>query len=126
MFWKCYFWVLTILLSLRHLAVYDLTGGFSRIWEVIDIPMDVVLVIGLFGFCWERRIFFKLFWKMYFVAFSVWFIAGNFFIPQPQEVAEIDPPVAFQNFDMGLSITLSILMFVALFLYAFRSSEIWE
>lgn len=126
MFWKSYFWVISILMTLHHLAVYDLAGGFSRIWEVANITVDIVSMIGLFGFCWEKRIFYQLFWRIFLPVCIIWCVIYTNFIPELQEIAEITTPQIFDTFDMVFSHAIFILLIIALFLYAFKRRYIWE
>ena len=60
LFWKIYFWVLTVLLAAYHLSL-----GFPRIWEALDCVINIGIVIGVFGFCWKRRIFINYFGRYF-------------------------------------------------------------
>ena len=121
MFWKIYFWVLVVLLAFYHPSV-----GFPRIWEVIDLVIDVIAIVGLFAFCWEKRILTRLFWRAFFPICIIWNVFYRYFIPEIQKVYLAPDPDWFKSVDIIFSLVMSILLFIALYLYAFRRSELWE
>ena len=121
MFWKIYFWISIVLLMF-----YYPTVGLSRIWEIINLLIDVLATIGLFGFCWEKKLFTKLFWRVFLPVCIIWAVVYGYFIPEPQVVYLAPDPKWFQSVDKIFSAGWNILCFVALFLYAFRRPELWE
>jgi hypothetical protein len=121
MFWKIYFWISIVLLML-----YYPSAGLSRIWEIINLVIDVLATVGLFGFCWEKKLFSKLFWKVFLPVCIIWAVVYSYFIPEPQKVYLAPDPEWFQLVDIIFSATWNILLFVALYLYAFRRTELWE
>ena len=121
LFWKIYFWVLTILVTAFYFAV-----GFQYEWMVIGLVIDFIVIIGLFGFCWKRRIFCKLFWKIFFVWNLIWANFCKHFLPELEIPEHKIYTQSFEMFDRVFTLTLIILWLIALFLYAFRSSDIWD
>jgi hypothetical protein len=120
MFWKIYFWILLV-----FTVVYHITLGFPRVWEVIDLVFNTIAIIGVFGFCWERPIFRRFFWKIFTLVFVVWLIC-SYMVPESQKLANINPPGWYQAIDWVFSLTLLLLLYLALYLYSFRNSDLWE
>lgn len=121
MFWKIYFGILVIILALYHPSV-----GFPRIWEFIDLIHNIIAIVGLFGFCWERKIFTRLFWRIFLIVCIIWILLYQYYIPEIQRVYVAPAPQWFGLFDRVFSLVMNILLLVALFLYGFRRSELWE
>ncbi len=121
MFWKVYFWILLAVVSLSLVCT-----GFSRIWEITNAIFCAIGIVGVWGFVWDFRIIHQLFWKIFAIAFITWNLIYLFLISTPAKVAAIDPPVAFRIFDITFSLTLTTLWLVALFLYSFRSRDLWD
>ena len=121
MFWKIYFWIVLANVILQHVVL-----GFPRAWEFIDLVFNTIAIIGLFGFCWERAIFRRCFWKVFMLFFAVWILVYEFMIPLPQNEAEISPPMWYMATGISLIWTMIILWIIALYLYSFRNSDLWE
>jgi len=120
MLWKAYFWFIVVF----SLSVY-LWLGFPRIWEIMDVPFTIVGVIGLVGFCWEKRILNQLFWKTYFFADVIWCVVYSFAPPHPKDAA-LDMRGISESVSTIFGWAIIIPAFVALFLYSFGRSDIWE
>lgn len=121
MFWKIYFFVLVVLLAFYHSSV-----RFPRIWEVLNLVIDVIALIGLFGFCWEKKIFKRLFWKTFLPICIIWSVLYQLFIPDIQKVYVAPYLGWFELADRIFSLSINILLFIALYLYGFRRTELWE
>jgi len=121
MFWKIYFWILVVLLAFYHPSV-----GFPRIWEVLNLVIDVIAIVGLYGFCWEKRILARLFWRGFLPICMIWTVLYQHFIPDIQKVYVAPYPGWFELADRIFSLLMAILLFVALYLYAFKRSKLWE
>ena len=120
-FWKIYFWFLLIAI----IPVY-LWQGFSRVWEVIDVVLMLVAMVGLFAFCWQKRWFSLIFWKIFFGGYIVWNIFQQYILPLPQvvqETVEKDMGGLSQPVLATINIVIFIPLFIALYLYAFRNKE---
>ena len=84
------------------------------------------IIVGLFGFCWEREIFSRLFWKCFIPVLIIWKILYGYFIPELDKIAQINPPQWYESTDLAITWCLNILWLIALYLYAFRRQELWE
>ena len=121
MFWKIYFCIILAVVILSHIMI-----GFPTVWEFLDLVANIVAMIGLWGFCWEYGVFRRLFWKSFAVAFVGWLIVYDFVIPMPQDIAEINPPLAYEVTSELVLIMLIVPWILALYLYSFRKSELWD
>lgn len=121
MFWKIYFVILIILLVFAHAYT-----GIPRAWEVIGLVFDALGIVGLVGFCWERKILVRYFWMVFMPIFVIWFFLYGYVIPEVHVVYTAPVPSWFDTFDKLFSWAINLLWFIALFLYAFIKSELWD
>ena len=119
--WKIYFWFLLIVIIPTYLW-----QGFSRVWEIIDVILMLIAMIGLFGFCWQKRWISVIFWKIFFCGYIVWNIFQQYILPWPQvvqEAMEKDIGGLSQPVVATINITIFIPLFIALYFYAFKNKE---
>ncbi|MFA4937333.1 MAG: hypothetical protein WC575_03540 [Patescibacteria group bacterium] len=120
-FWKIYFWFLLV-----TVVPTCLWQGFPRIWEVIDVVLMLVAMSGLVAFCWQKRWFSTMFWKIFLGGYIVWNIFQQYILPWPQivqETIENDMGGLSQPVVATINIIIFIPLFVALYLYAFKNEE---
>ena len=104
----------------------------STAWELFPLPQNskeymgiaasFIWCIGLFGYIFQRRIFHRLFWRIWFslilvataCAFTI-FISTMF-----ASVTQI------QFLPSGVMLALSFPMYFALYAYAYRSPNVWQ
>jgi len=120
-FWKGYFWFLIILLALYHPCV-----GFPRVWEVVDLLINILVLAGIFGLAWERKIFTGWFWRIFLLICFVWTVFYHYVLPDIPIVNEAPYPASFELVDTVFSMSVNVLAFSALYLYAFRRNEFWD
>ena len=117
--WKAYFFVMLALMVLglaSRLFIQD--GPLLPWWEWLLIPLFVVQIVGLFGFAYWRRLGIPLLWRVAFVASvanEVWDLVS----------ITTDVELKDDTFFLGATLFLQIPMLIGLFLYAFRSKELW-
>lgn len=83
--WKVYFWLVVILGILTYWL-----EGFSRIWEIVDFPINLIAVFGIFEFVWNKKIFAPLFWKIFLILYFLWYGFYLYFIPLPPNLPELE------------------------------------
>ena len=114
--WKIYFIFMCLLLVVYFIA--NIFGADILGW--IDMLVNVISLLALYGFCFNKRIFFRLFWKVGFVcccAFEVLVIGNNF-------LKAMGYPKALL---VLTGFTLIILpIYIAMFNYAFKREDVWE
>ncbi len=117
--WKIYFGFLLIL-SIPSYTHY----GLPRHWGVIDFIIYILATIGLFGFCWSKKIFTKNFWKILLPICIIWNIFYQYFIPLMPEVAKLSPKIPRVVLATIIWIPY-IPLVIALYLYGFKNTELW-
>jgi len=101
--WKIYFWIFSFVIII---SIFFINSGSKHEW--IMVSLDIVGLIGLFGFAYQKRILSNIFWRGWWVAAvanEILFIATS-----------------GKNFISVTSVITLILifpMYVALFIYAF-------
>jgi hypothetical protein len=122
MLWKFYFWVVLALDIMSFVMPQQ-----RRPWEDVDMGLFLVALLGLFGYCWARRIMSRLFWQIFLCCFLIWIGCYAFVIePLPSVVAQA---VRF-GMNSRIIIALGILpyapLIVALYLYSFGKTDVWD
>lgn len=119
--WKIYFCILLVL----TIPSYILEIPAFRIWEVIDLPVTAISLIGLFAFSWQKKLFTQNTWKALFALVIFWDIFYHFFLPIPEEILKDLP--AMPQYALAIFTLLPVVpLFWALFIYAFKQQEPWK
>lgn len=129
--WKIYFWFLLII----SIGAF-IFQGIARNWDIADLLISAIAILGLYAFCWNKKILNQMFWKTFFLANIVWMIALTYIIPPSQQLIEKLPEKEMMVFQqniflfstIGLIISLILLLplFVALYSYGFKSEGVWK
>jgi ABC-type polysaccharide/polyol phosphate export permease len=120
MFWKAYF----CLIFINYFRNYS-WHSLGRSWEIIDMLIFVMAMVGFFGFCWRKRIFTRMVW-------AVFFPIGMLFSLYYQCVVSIHPYVAAAAGGLSLAfwaiknIAVYAPVAVALYLYSYKCRKLWE
>lgn len=97
----------------------------APIITTIDFFILILAILGFFGFYWNKKIFTKVFWKIFFVLNLVWQIFSSF-IPLPQELLELEANMPPQWLINIILLILFTPLLIALYLYAFKRKNIWN
>lgn len=119
--WKVYFCFLTavVLVFLGG----SITGPVSAI-KIIDIPLSLIALAGLFGFAYQKSILMKTFWKVLLPVVVVWDLFANFLwngVSGLRDFAWLEIV-----FVIAVYYVLFSAEYAALYLYGFRSKKIWN
>lgn len=119
MFWKIYFWILSALIFFGALSTID---SSTSPFEYFDLIFCTIGLVSLFGYSYKKRILNISFWKFFAPVFLFWeiffLIYENFIIGGSENIEH-----SFIFFMISLLITIP--GYVAVFLYGYRSKEIW-
>lgn len=128
--WKIYFWFLLII----SIGAFRFQG-INRNWDIADLLISAIAMLGLYAFCWNKKILTQMFWKIFFLVNIILMIALTYIIPPSQQLIEKLPEKEMMVFQqniflfstIGLIISLILLLplFVALYSYGFKS-KIWK
>ncbi|OGW26198.1 MAG: hypothetical protein A2X59_03110 [Nitrospirae bacterium GWC2_42_7] len=111
-FWKIYFWLLTILL-----IIGSITDGFSSYWDIVGLPLDICAFVGFFSYAYRKKIFNKIFWKSFLPIYIIWDVTYNLVI-YPKYSEE---PVEIIYILIGYIFIVPL--YIALYRYAFKFLE---
>ena len=134
--WKVFFYLIfvfnifSISLIVGYLGV-DNINKFFLLMLVIDLITTSVLLISLYAFCWHKKIVNQKFWKIIFILFLIIEFIG-LFINQDlsnKELSKISVDMASASnpiVDIVVYMIFAVPMFIALYLYVFKSPNIWK
>ncbi len=125
--WKVYLWAL-VGLSLLGYAVLGIQ--WMQPADVIDLVLAFVSLVGLFGYAYSRRIRGPGFWRLWLPLQVAWSLAFALLLV-PLGAAEQIPVEGGEvpgsdGWDRAIGLALALPLYVALFLYAYRSPELWR
>ena len=113
MFWKIYSWVFTLLV----IAAYA-SEGFSSLWDIVDLPISMCGLVGLFSYAYKKHVFNKIFWKSFLPICVIWDLTYNFVL----STEHIEGPTEYIFVLIGL-IMFVVPLYIALYRYAFLFLE---
>jgi hypothetical protein len=120
---KIWIFYLIIFLIFEFMSLVFLWGRENHSFSIADI-FQIVLMVGVIGLAFQKRIFLNIIWKILFVISVVVFLHTWVMMPLVYKFSEglSFPKIVFiQLFNVP-----SIPLFVALYIYAWRSSKIWK
>ncbi|MFW6357237.1 MAG: hypothetical protein ACOC0K_00750 [bacterium] len=114
---QIYFWVFTLLMFVSYA---DLFGSNPRLYDVLDFPVSLAALTGLYGYAYRKRIGEQRIWQLFFLFLIGWdlFYASISLPPAGQSPMEY-------NITLFLACLMIAPVYMALFFYAFRSPELW-
>lgn len=119
--WKIYFWFLVMVVGAFFGA--SLVQGLDAV-KIIDFVISLISLAGLFGFAYRRKIGVSLLWKVWLPVIVAWDAWTNFLwngLSGFHGLAWLDVIVVGAVFD-----AIFAGEYIALYLYGFRSEEIWR
>ena len=124
--WKAYFFIVLALtvggLALPLFIEFDREMAW---WEWLYFPLYAVQIVGLFGYVYWRRLGVPLVWQAVFVAslmFEVWDVFHMSTDPEFQGTGY----EGFIASTVAATLIIQVPMLIGLFLYGFRSKELWH
>ena len=129
--WKWYFWA-SIILSVS-LLIYDVMDGFVNqswgelLYTAIGYAVDVLSLVCLYGFAWQIRIGKCQYWVLFlFINIIFFFTSTGYALFSNESNLIEDMGFGFIVTMFGVGIVLTLPMFIANFLYAFRNNHLWS
>jgi hypothetical protein len=118
--WKIYFFFYSILLVLSYWA------GWGERWAVynyLDVPMQIILLTGLYGYSYKQRIGNVRFWIKWLPLVILWDLAGLLIHYKPSQDNE-------NAILMGVVIYILYLIiipaYIAIYHYSHKSDSLWN
>ena len=134
-FWKFYFYLAIILIiiefSLRVVVSYFIAGEpYFSPKNQLDLTVKVICLIGLYGFVFKRKIISQVFWIIIFIAiipYDVWCIYSEIMLEEMlnKNCLSTSSVLDFLG-EFTFFFLLSLPFYIALFLYGFKSKDIWS
>lgn len=128
--WKVVFWIGIIFLSSLNVWLFSEdyifleNNIFSNIYIGIMLLIYFISLLGVWGFVYQKKVFYQEFWIYIFFIIIVDYI-GSFIINISNETStqEID----FLTTILGLLVlVLGFFYFYALYQYAFKMKDLWS
>ena len=126
--WKMYF-VLFVCLNVLGVGILFSEENFGII-EIIDLPMTLISIIGLYGYVFSKRIHKQSFWFSFFLVYLVFsfvypFLSEIEFLADDPELSDAENK--FLNiFVIVTMIPLILPAYIGLLLYALPSNKLWK
>ena len=126
--WKAYFLVALILTAGGFVFSWfaDIEWGM-RWWEWLFVPLYALQIFALYCFAFWHRVGVRRGWKLLFVAsvlYEIWCLVELTMTPELESISQAQG--FFLASTIGGTLAIQMPMLVALFLYAFRSEELWH
>jgi hypothetical protein len=123
--WKAYFFVV-LALTVFGLVIPLFADEERKViwWEWVYIPLYIVEIVGLFGFVFSRRIAVPGVWQFVFVASVVYEICDLYSMATGPEL--VSDYAGFLASTIVGTLLFQIPLWLGLFLYGFRCSELWR
>ncbi|MDH4241966.1 MAG: hypothetical protein OEW48_20595 [Phycisphaerae bacterium] len=85
----------------------------------LGISVDLISLLAFWGLALQKKFFYQFFWRLFFFVDVLLFVLNLLFGPR------YDLPLLWCIIIYGTSVVFSILWYMGLFIYAFRSKQIW-
>lgn len=117
MFWKIYSWFLAVMLVAGHFS--SLTENLTVV-RVIDVPISLVGLLGLFACSYKKKILDKRFWRIFLVLLIGWDILCEF----------LKENISFTSIEDIVILVIAYLItlpeYIAIYKYAFTQRIQWD
>lgn len=119
--WKVYFWIMVVVLVTSHLIVFS---SGARIHNYLDVPISLITVAGIYAYAYKIKLINQYIWKIWLVFAIVWEILLSILLTTIDTKYE----VGFYVDLIAALISLALILpgYIALYIYAFRSDDIWQ
>ena len=124
--WRAYFYLMLVLTVVGlGLPFFIESDRETAWWEWLYFPLYAVQIVGLFGFVYWRRLGVPLVWQVAFLASLIYEVWDLFQMSTDPELKGTDY-AGFLASTVGVTLLLQVPMLIALFLYGYRSKELWH
>ena len=132
--WKIYSVIVSFLLILSYIPFSGYR--YRTIFDVLDMPITIITLVGLCGYAFKKTCLTKKFWRYWFFAAIIWHFLYFYYLRTALIFSsfKISRLPIFHFGRMSWSELAYFLfptiffipIFIGLYLYAFRSGELWE
>jgi hypothetical protein len=93
---------------------------YYSLLERLGLSVHLISLLALWGLALQKKFFYQFFWRLLFFIDVLLFVLLLIFGPR------YDLPLLWCIIILSTSVVISILWYMGLFIYAFRSKHIWE
>ena len=93
------------------------------VFDVLDVPMAVTALVGVFGFVSRMQLLSPWFWRVFMLTLLAWHIIYHLVLAWQMDVALRPVAGSWEYLVVGLAFVVP--MYVVLFLYGYRSKAVW-
>jgi uncharacterized membrane protein YbhN (UPF0104 family) len=118
-FLKIYLWVMLILWPIA--LAFEITGGeLSDIIDYLDYILWGTALLGVFGYCYDKKILSNFFWKAYLPFIVIWdFFIGYRYIKNEPEISG----AIHICFLIIIALIIILPEYIGLYLYGYKEKE---
>lgn len=110
-FWKAYFVLGAVAL------IYGALVQGTAPWDLIDVAVNAVGLVGLFAYAWRKDLLSASFWKVLLPIIVAWNVAHLYFLPISPRVAEL---MGVGDYPRPVVATLNLAALMPLFVALYR------
>lgn len=118
--WKIYLWFLVVVVGALYGA--SIREGLNVV-RILDIPVTLISLAGVFGFAYRKSIWTSAFWKIWLPLVIVWDIFANFVWGGKSQMRDLG--LIDIVFVAAVFYAVFLPGYIALFLYGFHSEKVW-
>ena len=132
--WKIYSVIVSFLLILSYIPFSGYR--YRTIYSTLDMPITIITLVGLCGYAFKKTWLKKEFWRYWFFAAIIWHFLYFYYLRTLLVLSSFKftrlpifriGKLSGPDLEYFLFPTLFFIpIFIGLFFYAFRSSELWE
>lgn len=115
--WKFIFYLLFFIFFISTIGLF-LIPGIDVKEKVITITTFIINLLGIYGYVWKKKIFAISFWRIFFIIA----IIENIYYG----IVKFGDLPQMTIFDIIFASIVSIIAYIPIYLYAFRSKYIWK
>ena len=130
-FWKIYFFLMIVIMAIEFaMRLYFSHVLLFSIRNQVELLITLISFVGIYGFIYKKKIISNIFWIVFFVlvvSYSIWDIYLDVQLNNKlNSIYPTEPGILWSTIDFFLNYILGLPFYIGLFIYGFRSKEIWE
>jgi hypothetical protein len=130
--WNIYFVIFAIYLISIYLPFP--ASSYKTFFDYLNMPITLISLIGLYGLASKRTIFLRRVWAYWFYGAATWHFLYEYYLRHILFSAYFESPLSrvfsihslTDIFVLLFPTLIRLPLFAGLYLYAFRSDDLWE
>ena len=134
-FWKIYFFLMIGIMAIEFvMRLYFSSWFMNELYLSIcnqgELLIALISLVGMYGFIYKKKIISNIFWIVFFILvalYSIWDIYLDVQLNSKlNNMYPTEPDILESIIDFFLNYILGLPLYIGLFIYGFRSKEIWK